>query len=395
MKVAVLGAGGTIGPAIARDLAGSEEVSDLRLLDLDEGRARAVADAIGSDRVSAARADAADHAALAAALGDCDAVVNSASYRLNLKVMEACLQAGCHYLDLGGLYWVAAEQIQTFAPPDGEDRFEQAGLLAVLGIGSSPGKTNLMAVRAARELTSNLATPGREAEDVAGIDSLHVSAAGRDLDPPPGFSVPYALRTLIDELTLPPVVIRDGEAVELEPLSPGGTVDFGDPIGEAVTIHTLHSEMLTFPASFGCREASFRLSLHSDLLQRLRELAGASDAELERAAVETTPASAKTVSVHIVDAAGGGHSVRVRSVTRPVEGLGLGGGVVSTAAPSAATVRLIARGSLTTRGVHPPERCIDPDEMFAELEQRGSVFDVEITDREAQATPGREAEEVA
>jgi len=332
MNVAVLGAGGTIGPAIARDLAGSEEVSELRLLDIDEGRARAVAEAIGSDQVSAARADAADPAALATALGDSEAVVNSASYPLNLNVMQACLEAGCHYLDLGGLYWVAAEQLQSFAPPDGEDRFEQAGLLAVLGIGSSPGKTNLM-----------------------------------------------ALRTLVDELTLAPVVVRDGEAVEIEPLSPGGRVDFGDPIGEAETIHTLHSEMLTFPHSFGCREGSFRLSLHPELLERLRGLATASDEELTRAADEASAPSANTVSVHVVDAVGGGRSVRVRSVTRPVEGLGLGGGgVVSTAAPSAAAVRLIARGDLTTRGVHPPERCIDPDEMFAELERRGSVFDVEL-----------------
>ena len=88
-----------------------------------------------------------------------------------------------------------------------------------------------------------------------------MSAAGRDLDPPAGFSVPYALQTLIDELTLPPVVIRDGEAVEIEPLAPAGVVDFGDPIGEAETIYTLHSEMLTFADSFGCREGSFRLSL--------------------------------------------------------------------------------------------------------------------------------------
>ncbi len=64
--------------------------------------------------------------------------------------MEACLRAGAHYLDLGGLYHVTAAQFETFAPADGGDRFESAGLLAVLGIGSSPGKTNLMAVQAAR-----------------------------------------------------------------------------------------------------------------------------------------------------------------------------------------------------------------------------------------------------
>ena len=46
MRVAVLGAGGTIAPAIVRDLAESEEVAGLLLLDLDEARAEQVAVAV-------------------------------------------------------------------------------------------------------------------------------------------------------------------------------------------------------------------------------------------------------------------------------------------------------------------------------------------------------------
>jgi len=53
----------------------------------------------------------------------------------------------------------------------------------------------------------------------------------------------------------------------------GGTVDYGDPVGKADTIYTLHSELATFGASFGCQSASFRLSLAPLLLERLRELA--------------------------------------------------------------------------------------------------------------------------
>jgi hypothetical protein len=37
-------------------------------------------------------------------------------------------------------------------------------------------------------------------------------------------------------------------------------------------------------------------------------------------------------------------------------------------------VRLFARGALTATGAHPPERCIDPGLMFAELETRGCTF---------------------
>ena len=142
--------------------------------------------------------------------------------------------------------------------------FKEAGLLGLLGMGSSPGKTNVMGAAAVRKLDE---APRR----------IDVLAAGRDLAPPDGFSVPYALRTLVDEVTMPPVVLRDREPHELEPLADGGTVRFPEPVGEAATIHTLHSEIRTFGDSFGCEEASFRLALEAGLLERLRELAQASD----------------------------------------------------------------------------------------------------------------------
>jgi lysine 6-dehydrogenase len=362
MKVAVLGAAGTIAPAIVRDLAESDEVSSLRLLDLDEARARRVAERHGLGKARAQGADA--HApagagdSLAPALEGCDVLVNSASYRINLDAMRACLETGCHYLDLGGLYWMTARQLEL--GPD----FESAGLLALLGIGSAPGKTNLMAARAARELHGE-------------VDVVRVAAAGRDLDPPSGFSVPYSLRTLVDELTLAPVVLRDGRPHEIEPLSPGGSVDFGEPIGPQDTIHTLHSELYTFAESFGCRESSFRLSLAPAVLERVRELAHASDDEVEHAARDAASPSARTVAVHLIEASsGGGSEVHVRAVTEPIEEWGLGGGVVSTAAPAAAAVRMLARGRLEAHGALPPERCIDPDEMFAELERRSCRFEI-------------------
>jgi saccharopine dehydrogenase-like NADP-dependent oxidoreductase len=66
--------------------------------------------------------------------------------------------------------------------------------------------------------------------------------------------------------------------------------------------------------------------------------------------------------------------VRVRALTRPWNGLG--GSIVSTATPASAAVRLMARGAVTARGALPPERCLEPDEMFAELEERGCSFSV-------------------
>jgi lysine 6-dehydrogenase len=364
MRAAVLGAGGTIAPAIVRDLAASEEVDAMRLLDLDLDRAEKVARNHGGGKAEASRADATGD--LSAQLADVDVLVNSAAYRINLAAMRACLDAGCHYMDLGGLYHVTAEQLEL------SPEFEEAGLLALLGIGSAPGKTNLLAVRAVREL---------EGSPV----SISVLAGGRDLDPPDGLSFPYAIRTLLDEITMPPMALVDGRPRELEPLQPGPTVDFGEPIGEGETIFTLHSEVLTFGDSFDCPNVTFALSLSPKVLESLEQLRGASEERIAEVARSASPPSAKTTSIHIVEAAAEDVMVRARSVTPPHEEWGLGGGIVSTATPAAAAVRLLARGEIEGRGALPPESCVDPDRMFAELETRGIRFDFSTVPVEREA----------
>jgi saccharopine dehydrogenase-like NADP-dependent oxidoreductase len=365
MRVAVLGAGGTIAPAIVRDLAESEEVTEMRLLDIDLPKAEAVAKEHGGDKAQARQADATGN--LAEQLAGIEVLVNSASYRINLAAMRACLDAGCHYIDLGGLYHVAREQLEF----SGE--FEQHGLLALLGMGSAPGKTNLLAARALREL------PGKPI-------SISVLAGGRDLKPTGELSFPYALRTLLDEITMPPMAIINGRPQEMKPLQDGPHADFGDPIGEAETIFTLHSEVLTFGDSFGAPNVTFALSLPPAVLESLKELAGASEERIAEVARSASPPSATTTSIHIVEITGPDTVVRARSVTPPNEAWSLGGGIVSTATPAAAAVRLLARGSIAKRGALPPESCVDPDEMFAELENRGVRFDFSSSPIEKAAT---------
>jgi saccharopine dehydrogenase-like NADP-dependent oxidoreductase len=245
------------------------------------------------------------------------------------------------------------------------DAFERAGRLAVLGMGASPGKTNVMALRGVRELGG---------EDV---EEIHVAAAGRDPEPTTMLRAPYALRTLLDEITMAPVVLDRGRPRTLVPLAPGGRVRFPEPIGDVQTIHTLHSELRTFGTSFGVRRASFRLSLEPALLRRLEALRDAAEEEVATAQAAAAPPSARALAAHVVELrTPGGRTVRVSALTRPLDAWQLGGGVVSTAAPAAAVVRLLARGRIDATGVHPPETCVDPDDLLPELEQRGCHFEV-------------------
>jgi lysine 6-dehydrogenase len=363
MRVAVLGAGGTIAPAIVRDLAESEEFESLVLLDLDGGRARAVAGAHGAGKATAAAVDASDPQSLVFALEGCGLLVNAASYRINLRAMDACVASGCSYVDLGGLYHLTGDQLARSA------EFEERGLLAVLGAGAGPGKTNVMAARAARDLE---------------VEAVRCASAGLDADPPPGLSTPYAVLTLIDELTVPPVVVRDGAPTEVEPMTAGGSIPFPDPVGERDSLYTLHSEVRTLPESLGASECDFRLSLSPHVLEALTALRDRPAEEI--AALRPEPPSPRTYSAQHVEVRGERDGapavVTVTALTVPNEAWGLGGGIVSTAAVAAAVARLYARGRIPRTGAHPPERCLDFDDLAAELGPRGCTF--EITTRESE-----------
>ena len=200
--------------------------------------------------------------------------MNSASYRVNLDAMRACLEAGCHYIDLGGLYWLTGRAARA-----GTTSSSAAGLLALLGMGSSPGQDE-------RD-----GACGRCAELGAAPERIDVIAAGRDLDPPDGPSYPYALRTLVDELTMPPMALRDGEPVELEPLQDGGAVRLprADRRGRDDLHAALRGAHVRATAS-AARECSFRLSLAPAVLERVRELVGAPTRRSRRPRPRRVPA---------------------------------------------------------------------------------------------------------
>ncbi len=358
----MLGAAGTIAPAIVADLAGSPEIDELTLLDRDGASARAVAEQHGAGTAQAAAVDGDDRQALTLAIEGHQVLVNAASYRTNLAAMDAALAADCCYLDLGGLYHVTAQQLRL------HEAFAERGLLAILGCGAAPGKTNVMAVRGARELDR--------------VDAVRCSSAGLDGDPAPGFAAPYALETLIDELTLEPIVVRDGVARAVAPLTDGGTVAFSDPIGPRGSLYTLHSEVLTLPGSLGAASCDFRLSLEPAVRERLLELAALPREELR--SIRPARPSGSTFSAQHVELAGmrdgAPATVTVTAMTRPDDELRFGGGVRSTATVASSVVRLFARGDLRRAGfgVLPPERALTPELLFPELEARGCTFTVGV-----------------
>jgi saccharopine dehydrogenase-like NADP-dependent oxidoreductase len=280
--------------------------------------------------------DASDPAAVARGLDGCSVVVNCADYRLNLPVMRGALAAGVHYVDLGGLYHVTTEQLELDAD------FARAGVGGLLGMGSAPGKTNLLTAAAAARL-------GEEPR------SLEIWAAARD--PAAAghpFPAPYSVRTLLDELHMRPVVVEGGAVREVEPLSGEAERDLPEPVGRAKGIYTLHSELKTLPRAFPTLEsASFRLCLAPGLLEKLLALG-------EGEEPQPYEQSAEAVAVHLVDMAGATRRVVGWTLTR-------GGSARSTSEPAARAAVELHEGRLRFEGVKPPEEAVPDPDAFLEL----------------------------
>jgi saccharopine dehydrogenase-like NADP-dependent oxidoreductase len=312
--IAVVGAAGTIGRKVLEFLESWETAAAARDFRLE-----------GDEHV-----DAGDPASLEQALAGAAVCVNCADYRLNLEVMEGALAAGAHYVDLGGLFHMTRRQLEV------DERFREAGLTAILGMGSAPGKTNLLARMVIERLPR-------------APSSLEIWAATRD-PAAAGHPLPitYSAQTLLDELQLRPVVLREGELVEVEPLSGEARREL-PVVGEVDGIYTLHSELATLPSSFpSLREASFRLSLSPGLVEKLLALGD------ERP--EPYVQSAESVAVHFVEADG----ENAAAITR-------GGSARSTAEPAARAAAELAAGRISAPGVHPPEAAVSDPEGFLEM----------------------------
>ncbi len=291
MRVVVVGGAGAMGRWTVRDLTESEGVDEVVVADLDGSRAREAAGwaaarsgSNGTAQVSGLVLDAGDGEALRRAFDGADVVCNCAVHATNLPVMEACADAGTHYVDLGGLYHTTRRQLAL------HDRFVAAGVTAVVGMGGSPGTTNVLAALAGRDLEVV-----EEVEVRLGVADFAPSAA-----PVP---VPYAIQTILDEFAVPAVTFRDGRLVEVPAMSEQEELDFPPPVGRVRAGHTLHSEVATLPLHFadrGIRSVSFKVGFPAEFMDRLALLTALGLADTSPVELPSGPVVPRELLVHCI-----------------------------------------------------------------------------------------------
>lgn len=243
MRVAVFGGAGLMGSGTVRDLVSeqSDGIESVVVADVDEAKARRLVQELGDPRLQAVHLDVGDRASCLRLLDQVDLCLNAVPTfaGFQMEIFHACLEAGRHYLDYGGMGVFTIQQKAEAA------QWERAGLTAILSNGADPGMSNMLCKAAADELDR--------------IDSINLYWAGETVGPEnPVLVPPYSITTLLGEYANPSWQFMEGELVSMPPQSGRETLMLPEPFGETEFIHTQHSEPLTVPFARGIRDKGIR-----------------------------------------------------------------------------------------------------------------------------------------
>ncbi len=266
MRILLVGAGG-VGTAFAR-IAARRPFAELVIADYDLGRAQRAAAA--REGYQAVQLDARDEQATAALLTGhrCDVLMNATDPRFVMPLFRAALAAGTHYLDMamslsrphpGEPYRQAGVKLgdEQFALAP---RWEQAGKLALAGMGVEPGLSDVFARYAADELFGEIAELGVR-------DGANLVVAGYD------FAPTFSIWTTIEECLNPPVVWERGRGwFTTEPFSEPETFTFPAGIGPVECVNVEHEEVLLMPRWIGAQRVTFKYGLGEEFIGVLRTL---------------------------------------------------------------------------------------------------------------------------
>jgi saccharopine dehydrogenase (NAD+, L-lysine forming) len=258
----VIGAGG-VGAAAAAVAARRDFFERMVLADVDGGRARAAVDRTGDPRFAAASVDASDAAAIAelAQAEHADVILNAVDPRFNPAIFGAAFDAGCTYLDMAMTLSDAERGVKLgdaqFAQAD---RWEEAGRLALVGIGVEPGLSDVFARYARDELFA-------EIDEIGVRDGANLVVDGYD------FAPTFSIWTTIEECLNPPVIWeRDRGWYTTDPFSEPEVFDFPEGIGPVECVNVEHEEVLLIPRWIDCNRVTFKYGLGEEFIDVLRTL---------------------------------------------------------------------------------------------------------------------------
>ena len=259
-KALIIGAGG-VGTVVTQKIAANPVFTDVMLASRTKSKCDAVAAAIGGNRVKTAEVDADSVPQLCELFRAFkpDIVVNVALPYQDLTIMDACLEAGVNYLDTANYEPPEEAKFEYKWQWAYQKKFQDRGLMALLGSGFDPGVTNVFCAYAQKHLL----------DEIHVLDIIDANAGDHGLPFATNFNPEINLR----EVTARGRYWERGEWVETDPLSWSMNFDFPDGIGSKKCFLMYHEELESLVQNLkGIRRARFWMTFSENYLNHLKVL---------------------------------------------------------------------------------------------------------------------------
>ena len=366
-KIVVLGGCGAVGSVAVKTLARTDYFSEVVIGDLNLAKGRQLANKLGK-KVSAKKVDARKPASVKAAVKGADVVLNTVGpfYKFAAPILKAVIQSRIAYVD------ICDDVDVTFKILDMDGAAKKAGITALIGMGSSPGATNLLAKFAADNLL----------DEVNSIDIFHAHGG----EPVEGEGViEHRLHCITTDIPM----FLDGQLRWLKFFEPEGVAlrqEFDFPVlGKVKVFPYPHPEQVTLPRYIPCRQVTNKgVVLPDEYAEMIRELCrlGLADKkpllvkgrsvaphdftvayivrERERILKETRFGPQRGCASVVVKGRKSGQAGEYRfHLASGTQAMGEG-----TAIPAVIGAILMLQGKVLGKGVLPPEGCVKPTDFI-------------------------------
>ena len=186
-------------------------------------------------------------------------VINVALPYQDLNIMDACLAAGCHYLDTANYEPIDEAKFEYKWQWEYQDRFKEAGLFALLGSGFDPGVTNIYTSWAAKH----------HFDEITELDIIDVNGG----DHGQHFATNFNPEINIREVTAPCRHWENGEFVETPAMSMSKKYECPEEVGTYDIYRMYHEELESLTKHYpSIKKAQFWMSFSQNYITHLNVL---------------------------------------------------------------------------------------------------------------------------
>ena len=262
-KVLIVGAGG-VGNVVAYKCASLPEVfSEIMLASRTKSKCDAIAKNVKTRLdidIKTAQVDADNVPELVALIKEFQPkmVINVALPYQDLHIMDACLETGVHYIDTANYEPINEAKFEYSWQWAYQDRFKEAGLMALLGCGFDPGVTGVYTAYANKHYF----------DEMHYLDIVDCNAG----DHGKAFATNFNPEINIREITQNGKYWQDGKWVETGPLEIHQPINYPN-IGERESYLMYHEELESLTKNFPTiKRGRFWMTFGQEYLTHLRVL---------------------------------------------------------------------------------------------------------------------------